>query len=61
MISKYEAINIILWWMCIRIVGGGGYSNRNASRDESDESADECVETRGESIEAGGKNTTIML
>ena len=48
--------------MCIWIVGGGGgSSNRNASRDGSVETKDESVETGDESIEARGKTTTIML
>ena len=45
--------------MCIWIVGEG-FSNRNASRDESVETGDGSVKTRDESIEAK-ENTTIML
>ena len=46
-------------WNVGGVVGGGGwgrgFSNRNASRDESVETRDEFVETRDESIEAGEK------
>ena len=35
--------------------GGGGSSNRNASRDESVEAGDKSVEAGDESIEAGEK------
>ena len=37
------------------IVGGEGFSNRNASRDESVEAGDKSVEAGDESIEAGEK------
>ena len=52
MISKYKTIHILInvHLDCRR----EGSSNRNASRGES-------VKTRDESIEAGEKNTTIML
>ena len=41
---------------------GEGSSNRNASKDESSETGDECVDTRDESIEDGEKpnNHAIM-
>ena len=44
-------------------LGGGGSSNRNASRDESVKTGDESVETRDESIESNGKhnNHDIIL
>ena len=47
--------------MCIWIVGREGFSNRNASRDESVETGDEFVEAGDESIEAKEKKQTIML
>ena len=47
--------------MCIWIVGGGGSSNRNASRDESVETGDESVETRDESIEAGENDNNHVI
>ena len=49
--------------MCIWIVwgGGGGSSNKNASRNESVEAGDESVETRDESIEAGEKHNNHVI
>ena len=45
--------------MCIW--GGGGSSNRNASRDESLETGDESVETGDESVEAGEKHNNRVI
>ena len=40
-------------WIIVAGVGGGGSSKLNASSDESVETGDESVETRGRVIEAG--------
>ena len=53
-ISKYKTIHILLTYMHLDCRGGGGgSSDRNASRDNSVETGDESVVTRDESIEAG--------
>ena len=46
--------------MCIWILGEGS-SNRNASRDESVETGDESVETRGESFGVGEKPSIHVI
>ena len=61
MISKYKTIHILLTNVHLDCRGGGGgSSNRNASRDESVETGDESVEAGDESIEAG-ENTKIII
>ena len=53
-ISKYKTIHILLTKMHLDC-RGEGFSNRNASRDESVETGDESVEAGDESIEVGEK------
>ena len=47
--------------MCIWIVGEEGFSNSNATRDESVETGDESVKTGDESIEAGEKHNNHVI
>ena len=54
MISKYETIPILLTNVHLDC-RGQGFSNRNASRDESFDTKDESVESRDESIEVREK------
>ena len=51
MISKYKTIHVLLINVHLDC-RGEGFSNRNASRDESVETGDESVEWGNESIEA---------
>ena len=60
MISKYKTIHILLANVHLDCRGEGS-SNRNASRDESVESADESVETGNEYIEAGKKHNNHVI
>ena len=63
MISKYKTIHILLTNVHLDSWGGGGggYSNRNASRDESVETGDESVEAGDESIEAREKHNNHVI
>ena len=53
---KLDLKNTFLLDMFLIVAGGGGSSNRNASRDESVEAGDKSVEAGDESIEDGEKH-----